>query len=306
MTAIVGFPAPSSTAFELIKKGGEMSRLWLVPVVVVVAAACGLSGGGGGSLDPGPPTRPLFKEVEGLKWGMTPAEVRAAWGPGEEGKAYSYPKKGGYLFVSLGYMSIPGGDVIHTDLARDPKDTGPVEFLVSASFQGNSTFQKDTVRADLASRFGQPLTDAQLLRANDCRAGRCELFRAAECTLVKASWNPADAELKWPEHLDSLVYVLAPDHLVQYLPRTEWSKLRGSVPLSFTPEVREKFDKLGSVGGSNAPTLAEMTKAVGSPNLYLETAPGKGTLYYLFLDGSLLAVSVQEGRYRGSMGSTVN
>jgi hypothetical protein len=76
--------------------------------------------------------------------------------------------------------------------------------------------------------------------------------------------------------------------------------------LSFTPEVREKFDKLGSVGGSNAPTLAEMTKAVGSPNLYLETAPGKGTLYYLFLDGSLLAVSVQEGRYRGSMGSTVN
>jgi len=40
--------------------------------------------------------------------------------------------------------------------------------------------------------------------------------------------------------------------------------------------------------------------------LYLETAPGKGTLYYLFLDGSLMTVGVVEGRYHGSTGSTVN
>jgi hypothetical protein len=285
-----------------------MSRLWLLPVVVMLATACRPAGmsGGGGSLDPGAPARPLFKEVEGLKWGMTPAEVLAAWGPGEDGEAFYYPKKGGYPRVSLGYIGLPAGDVVHTDLKRDPKDTSPVKFLVWAKFEGDSTFQKDTVRADLVSHFGQPLTDAQLLRANDCPGARCELFRAAECTLVKASWTAANAELKSPALLDGLSYVLAPDHLVQYVPRTEWSKLRGSVPLSFTPEVKARFETLGSLGGPNAPTLAEITKAVGSPNLYLETSPGKGTLYYLFLDGSLMTIGVEEGRYHGSTGSTVN
>ncbi len=208
--------------------------------------------------------------------------------------------------MSLGYVGIPAGDVVHTDLKRDPKDDRPAQFLIWARFDGDPTFRKETVRADLVSRLGQPLADAKVLRVNDCQSPRCELFRAAECTLVKASWRPASAELNLPERLEGLTYILAPDSLPQHVPRTEWPKLRGSVPFSYTPETDAKFDKVGSLGGANPATLAEITKTVGAPNLYLEASPGRGTLFYLFLDGSLPTVSIENGRYHGAMGSTRN
>ena len=270
----------------------------------LLTAGCG-GAGGGGTLDPGPPPRPLFKEVEGLKWGMTREEVRAAWGAGDDGGTDSYPKKGGYPTVRLGYASIPSGGVVHTDLVRDPKDDSPVKLLIWARFEGDATFKKETVRADLVSRFGQPLTDARLLEANLCQGPNCELFRAAECTLVKVSWNPANPGA-WPDHLIGLTYLLAPDSLPQYVPRPQWPRLRGSVPTSYTPEARARFDKVGRQGGAEAETLAKLTADVGPPNLYLETAPGEGTLFYLFLDGSLQTIKIEKGRYAGAMGSTRN
>ena len=88
--------------------------------------------------------------------------------------------------------------LVHKDAKVAPGEPG--HFLALATFEGSSSHTKEKVRADLASRFGPPLTDAKLARVYHCEAPRCELFRAAECTLVQADWRPAVPDLQWPEH----------------------------------------------------------------------------------------------------------
>lgn len=140
-----------------------------------------------------------------------------------------------------------------------------------------------------------------VLRVHRCEAPRCELFRAAECTLVQAEWNPAAPELHWPEHLGSMTYRLAPSSLVTYVPRTEWPKLRGAVPTSLAADFQTRLD--GQPRGANAASTKDLVKALGRPNLYLEEAPGKGRLFYAFLDDSVFVVRIAEGKLDGSEGS---
>lgn len=273
-----------------------------VRLAFALSVAALLACSGRARFDADQPKRPLFQEVEGLRWGMTSEEVKAVWGPDREGKAYHYDKKGGYPSSSLGYMSIPPDMIVHKD-ARLPAGGGPAEFLIYVSFDGDATVTKEKVRADLVSRFGQPLADAVVLRAHDCE-GPCELWRAAEMTLVKARWNPANAELNWPEHLSALTWDLAPAGLVTWVPRSEWAKIRGAVPLTFAAEARAKIEgfRMGIEGAS----VAEITKALGPPNLQLEEKPGETSLAYLFLDDAVQKLRLAGGKLQGVSGQSRN
>ena len=68
------------------------------------------------SLEAGPPTRPLFYEYEGLKWGMTKEEVKSVWGAGVEKNivTLSYTDKGGYKKVEALFKSVPASSNIQT------------------------------------------------------------------------------------------------------------------------------------------------------------------------------------------------
>jgi hypothetical protein len=269
--------------------------------LVLPALACSRgAAGNSASLDAGPPPHPPFYEFEGLKWGMTPAEVAAVWGPGEDGQAYRYARKGGYVDVSLGYMSVPSDSIKDPALEAVARAAGRVELLVFVALRPESetSAPKDQVRADLVSRFGPPLEDPALLASLDCKKGACEVFRAAECTVVKADWAPAFAELKWPDRLNSLTYELAPGHLVAYVPRGDWGRLRGAVRASYTADLRARIDGFAS-SGPEAATVEQIVKALGPPNLHRPVPDGTAALDYLFLDGSLQSLRIRDGRLTG-------
>lgn len=231
---------------------------------------------------------------------MTPAEVISAWGPGEDGDPYQYANKAGYSRASLGFASVPASDVVHTDLP--PGSGNPVRFLTWVSLSSDEILPKEKIRADLVSRFGEPITDPKLLRnvsVSNCTGHRCEVFRAAECTLAVAQWYPASAELNRPETLDSLMYQLAPASLVEYVPRSEWSKLRGPVPPSLSAQMETGLSAMRM--GSDGARSEEVDKLLGTPNL-LQESPGAAKRYYLYLDGSVQVVQLQDGRIRGVIG----
>lgn len=281
--------------------GQRLDRLAGV-IGTLLTLGCSPGGPGEATPDAGPPPRPYFLEVEGLRWGMTPEEVLAIWGPDTEGEALFYEKKAGFVQVGLGYTSLRRDDVPPDDAKPTATETRPMKFLAWISFHGDASKPRDRVRADLVARFGEPLADPKLLRVNHCeKATSCELWRAAECTLVKAEWRPAAPDL-WPEHLGLLTYGLAPDSLIQYVPRSEWTKLRGTVPLSYPSQTDATIMGMRrGVGGAN---VAEISKSLGPPNLHLEKGPGSGTLFYLFLDGSLQCLRVEGGTLQGVIGST--
>ena len=251
------------------------------------------------------PARPLFYEVEGLKWGMTPAEVLKAWGPGEDGETYRYASKGGYARASLGYRRLPASDVVRTDLPPGADPGRPVEFLTWVSFESDEVLAKEKVRAELVTRFGQPLTDPKVVRnvsISFCDSSRCDVFRAAECTLATASWTPASADLNRPAALSSLMYELAPSALIGYVPRSDWPKLNGPVALSFPPELEAKVGALRR--GIDGAREKDVEGLLGRPNLRRGEVDGNATHYYLFLDGSLQGLEFSKGRLQGGLGAT--
>ena len=256
---------------------------------------------GGGSPSASAPSRPVFHEVEGLRWGMTPAEVISAWGPGENGDANEYTNKAGYSRASLDFARLPASDLIHTDLPPGSGDL--VRLLTSVSLGSSDVLPKQKVRAAHSSRFGEPITDPKLLRnvgVSNCTGPRCEVFRAAECTLAVVQWSPASAELNRPETLDSLMYQLAPSSLVDYVPRSEWSRLKAPVPTSFSAE---RETGLGAMRmGFDGARPEEVETLLGSPNLLLEESPGGGKRYHLYLDGSVQVLQFQNGRTQGVTG----
>lgn len=89
--------------------------------------------------------------------------------------------------------------------------------------------------------------------------------------------------------------------LVSQLPRTEWGKLRGSVPPSLSAETKARID--GFARGVEGAPVEEIVKALGPPQLYAEESPGKGQLHYLWLDGSLLSLRIESSRLQGVTGS---
>jgi hypothetical protein len=266
------------------------------------ASACGKTGLAPRAAEP---ASPLFYEVEGLKWGMTPTEVLKAWGPGEEGEAYRYANKGGYARAHLGYRRLPASDVVHTDLPPGADPDRPVEFLTWVSFESDEVLAKEEVRAELVSRFGQPLTDPKVVRnvsISFCDSSRCDVFRAAECTLATASWTSASAEFNRPAALSSLMYELAPSGLIGHVPRSDWPSLNGPVALSFPPELEAKVGALRR--GVDGAREKDVEALLGRPNLRRGEVDGNETHYYLFVDGSLRGLEFSKGKLHAGWGLT--
>jgi len=258
------------------------------------------------SLDAGPSPRPLFFDFEGLKWGMVPEEIIAAWGPpAEEPDAtfgihdLEYGNRAGFKNVTLYFISVPPFRNVHEDVQPVEGSDRPLAFLFAVLLDPGSDDikPKADVRADLVSRFGEPFTDPKIYESQNCSPEYNEIFRAAECTLVIARWAKAEPSVNWPERLDSLQYVLAPHSLIMEVPRTRWNDLRGEVGLSPSADIKERYDTFARIGGT--PEVKELVELLGPPNLFLEATPGNGTMHYFWLTGSRFKFTIGEGKVQG-------
>lgn len=254
-------------------------------------------------LDAGPPPRPLFFDFEGLKWGMTPEEAVKAWGPPSEEPRLEmgygdmrYRNRASFKNASL-YFTPSVASLSGPSAEKPADDSGkPLLLLFSVLLDPgmNDVKPKSSVRAELVSRFGEPLTEPKIYESQNCNPEHAEIFRAAECTLAVAQWAPAEPGLNWPERLSSLQYVLAPLSILRHIPKTKWNGLRGAVPPSPSPATKAAYEDFTQGPGSD--DLRALVKAFGPPNIYLEEAPGKGTLFYFWLTGSYFKFDIEEGR----------
>ena len=272
--------------------------LCVAGLTALVALACGGCAGGAKEeplvFDAGPPPRPLFFQFEGLEWGMTPEEAIGAWGPPAvnriETLSVLYRDRSGFGEITLYFQPF-------VPFEGDPGSSSKALFAVRLE-PGVSDDKyikpKSAVRPDLVSRFGEPMSEPKLYESQQADVKNAEIFRAAECTLAIARWARAEPQVNWPERLDSLQYVLVPHSLVRQVPRAKWSALRGALPLSPSPEVKarhEEFEKDASEGD-----VKGLLARFGPPNLYLEKAPGEGTLFYFWLTGSYFKFTIAGGR----------
>lgn len=268
--------------------------LCAVCLILLVGLACGACAGSEKEealvFDAGPPPRPLFFEFEGLTWGMTPDEARRAWGPPAEDRIdlmrLAYRDRAGFNEVTLYFVP----------LGRDSNDKAMGLSIVSL-YPGSdekNVKPKSAVRPDLVSRFGEPITDPKIYESQTADMKYSEIFRAAECTLVIAEWARAEPQVNWPERLDRLRYVLAPALLLREVPKAEWSALRGTLALSPPPETKARYAEYEK--DTDSGDTKKLLALFGPPNLYLEKAPGEGTLYYFWLTGSYFRFTIAGGR----------
>jgi len=258
------------------------------------------------SLDAGPLPRPLFFDFEGLRWGMVPEEIVAVWGPpAEEPDAdtgyhdMEYGNRAGFKNVTLYFITVPTFRNVHPDVQPKAGSDRPLMFLFAVSLDPglDDIKPKEAVRADLVSRFGEPLTEPKIYESQSCSEENSEIFRAAECTLTVARWAKAEPGLNWPERLDGLQYVLAPNSLITEIPRTKWNDLRGEIGLSPSAEIKERYKTFEE--SVDTIEVKDLVKLFGSPNLYWEEAPGKGTIFYFWLTGSRFKFTIGEGKVQG-------
>ncbi len=264
--------------------------------------ACGSSDRGTeADWDPGPPQRALFVEFEGLKWGMTPEEIKTEWGVPDEDSTYqmTYSNKAGYARANLYFMSIPAFRNVHEDAERSGPSDEPFYFLSSVYLEPDfeDVRPKDTVRSELVERFGEPLTEPALFQAQNLNPEYSEIFRAAECTLCIAGWAPASEDMGRPENLRHLIYKLAPDSLLTEIPRSRWQDLRGSIPERAPADIKARLEKLDRIEGGAS--LKQILEIAGPPNIFLEGSPGSGKLCYFWLTGTNLIFNITEGRKDG-------
>lgn len=254
------------------------------------------------SLDAGPSPRPLFFDFEGLKWGMIPEEIVGEWGPPHEKPGFDigyydmrYSDRAGFKNITLYFTTVPPSLNVHQDVRPKEGRDKPLMFLFCVSLDPglDDIKPKESARADLVSRFGEPLTDRKIYESQNCKEENTEIFRAAECTLAVAHWAPAEPGLNWPERLDSLKYVLAPYSLIGELPRTSWNDLRGAIPLSLPSDIKARYESF--TGGAGNIEVKDLIKLFGPPNIYWEEAPGRGTIYYFWLTGSFFKFKIGEG-----------
>jgi hypothetical protein len=286
---------------------------YLVLMVVIMAAAFFCCSRGEKSekaqefsLDAGPPPRPLFFDFEGLKWGMIPEEVIAAWGPPAEApdpdRGYTdmrYSDRASFKNVTLYFITVPAFRNVHEDVKPQGKSDRALMFLFSVSLDPGLDDIKpwQAVRADLVSRFGEPLTEPKIYESRNSSPEHSAIFRAAECTLAVARWAKAEPSVNWPERLDNLQYVLAPDSLIMEVPRKRWADLRGKFGLSPSAEMKERFETFEK--NSSSVAVKDLVKLFGPPNLYWEEAPGTGTMFYFWLTGSRFKFKIREGKIDG-------
>jgi len=294
-------------AFESNPKKEDIMRwrlYWLILITGAVLLCCSQGEKEKGlELDAGPPPRPLFYDFEGLKWGMTPEEVVKAWGsPSEEPRLemgygkIRYNNRASFKEVSVYFSPAPPSLSGQADVKSIEGPDKLLLCLIGVLLDpGTDDFKaKSSVRAELVSRFGEPLADPKLYESQSCSPKNTEIFRAAECTLAIARWAPAEPGLNWPERLASLQYVLAPFSILRQIPKVKWNDLRGAVPLSPSSEVKAAYEDFAQSGGSGV--IEDIIKRLGLPNIYLEEAPGKGKLYYLWLTGSYFKFEIGEGK----------
>ena len=88
---------------------------------------------------------------------------------------------------------------------------------------------------------------------------------------------------------------------MQYVPRTRWPLLGGSVRPSFAPELDEAVGKLlRGVGGASS---ADVVTRLGPPNLRIEEGTTTQRLFYLWLDGSLYSLGFENNHLMSVVGS---
>jgi len=284
-------------------------RLYCLVVTMAAVFLC-CSGGEKAqefSLDAGPSPRPLFFDFEGLKWGMVPEEIVAVWGPPAEqprpDTGYTdmrYRDQAGFKNVTLYFITFPPSRNIHQDVQPREGSDRPLMFLFSVLLDPglDDIKAKETVRADLVSRFGEPLSEPKIYESQNSSREHSEIFRAAECTLAVARWAKAEPSLNWPERLDNLQYVVAPISLFMEVPRTIWNDLRGEIGLSPSADIKERYETFEKSGGSVE--VKDLVKLFGPPNIYWEEAPGTGRMFYFWLTGSRFKFNIAEGKVQSS------
>lgn len=242
------------------------------------------------SFDAGPPPRPLFYQSDGLTWGMTPEEAIAAWGPPAENRIDAdrlvYRDRAGFREANLYFLPVrrePDGTSLHLFSV----------YLQPGVSDDKYIKPKSAVRPDLVSRFGEPITDPKIYESQGKDMKTAEIFRAAECTLAVAQWARAEPQVNWPERLDSLSYTIVPTSLLRQVPRPRWNALRGALALSPSTEVKARYAEYEK--DSLRRDVKNLLARFGPPNLFLETAPGEGTLYYFWLTGSYFKFTIAGG-----------
>ncbi len=273
--------------------------LALAGVIAVAMASCSSGDSGSSpSLDAGPPPHPLGFEFEGLTLGMAKEAVVDAWGPpGLEGaRSLEYANRGAFTNVQLLFKSVPVSKNIQPEAARASGDDRPYEFLTAIILTPAEPRAKNEFRAELVSLYGHPLADPVLSAPLNCRPPACEIFRPAECVLLKVAWETAPAGAEQSERVASLAYVLAPDALIAEVPRPKWSELRGAVAASSPSGLEARINGLRT-GAAGLP-VAETVKVMGTPNLILAGDGGGRHFLYFWLDGSFIKLTFAGDRLR--------
>lgn len=270
----------------------------LLMLAILLAACDGAVGPQ--SLDAGDPPHPPLVEIDGLSFGMTADEVGAIWGPTEDDFA-TYQDRAGYSSASLIYNWAPAELVAAG--APAAADSDSIRVLTGVTFFGGPSHPKAAAREELVARFGEPLSDAVLAKEKSCQPPDCEIWRAAECVVAIAHWRAAAPELDYPERLGQLSYQLQPGMMIRELPRARWHEIRGEVPTSQPPGMRETVSEFSSFEGA---TVRDIVEAIGPPNLVIEDEGGTQRLFYLFLDGTMWTVTIAEGRHQSHQGSYIS
>ena len=277
----------------------RVRTLALAGVLVIALASCAPNGRGRSpSWDAGPPPRPLEFEYEGLTLGMTKEAVVDNWGPpGLEGdRTLDYANRGTYANVHLVFKSVPVSENIQPEAARAPGDDRPYEFLSGIILTPAEPRTKAELRRELVSLYGQPLTDPALFAPLNCRPPACEIFRPAECVLLKVAWETASAGAEGSDRVAALAYVLAPETLIAEAPRPKWMELRGAVAVAAPAGLRGRLDGLRT--GADGSTVEEAVKVLGPPNLILPGDGGERRFLYFWLDGSSIKLAFDGDRLR--------
>ena len=250
------------------------------------------------SLDAGPPPHPLEFEFEGLGLGIAKEAVVDAWGPPsfETARSIEYANRGGYANVKLLFKSVPVSKNIQPEAARALGDDRPFEFLTAIVLTPAESRAKNELRTELVSLYGQPPADPVLFAPLNCRPPACEIFRPAECVLLKVAWETAPAGVERSERVAGLAYILAPDALITEVPRPKWTELRGEVAASFPSGLEARINGLRT-GAAGLP-VSETIKVMGTPNLILAGGGGERHLLYFWLDGSFVKLTFAGDRLR--------
>lgn len=250
------------------------------------------------SLDAGPPPHPLEFEFAGLGLGMTKEAVVDAWGPPsfETARSVEYANRGGYANVKLLFKSVPVAENIQLEAARALGDDRPFEFLTAIVLMPAESRAKNELRTELVSLYGQPPADPVLFAPLNCRPPACEIFRPAECVLLKVAWETAAAGVERSERVASLAYILAPDALITEVPRPDWPSLRGRVAPSPPSELKARLAGLRT--GDNGALIEDIVKVMGLPNLVLDDGAGRRSLYYFWLNNAFVRLNLTEGTLR--------